>query len=37
MGLTSRKDLDFDDPGYDLQDNPTIQYSLTREQWEKAK
>jgi RimJ/RimL family protein N-acetyltransferase len=37
LGMRRRKDLDFDDPGYVPQDNPTIQYSLTRDQWEKAR
>lgn len=34
LGMVRRKDLDFDDPGFAPQDNPTIQYSLTREQWQ---
>ncbi|QIG54229.1 GNAT family N-acetyltransferase [Altererythrobacter sp. BO-6] len=34
LGMVRRKDLDFDDPGFTPQDNPTIQYSLTREQWQ---
>lgn len=36
LGMERRKDLDFEDPGYDPQDNPAIQYSLTKEQWETA-
>lgn len=34
LGMERRKDLDFDDPAFAAEDNPTIQYSLTREQWE---
>ncbi|WP_298470725.1 GNAT family N-acetyltransferase [uncultured Erythrobacter sp.] len=34
LGMQRRKDLDFDDPGFPAEDNPTIQYSLTKEQWE---
>ena len=34
LGMERRKDLDFTDPGMPDADNPTIQYSLTREQWE---
>lgn len=34
LGMERREDLDFQDPGYPETDNPTIQYSLTREQWE---
>ena len=37
LGMERRKDLDFEDPGYDPRDNPAIQYSLTQNQWEKAK
>ncbi|HSM53606.1 MAG TPA: GNAT family N-acetyltransferase [Erythrobacter sp.] len=36
LGMERRRDLDFDDPAFDPQDNPTIQYMLTREQWEQA-
>lgn len=36
LGMTRREDLDFADPGYPAQDNPTIQYSLTKEQWEQT-
>ncbi len=34
LGMERRKDLDFTEPGYPETDNPTIQYSLTKEQWE---
>ncbi|MEP5937656.1 MAG: GNAT family protein [Erythrobacter sp.] len=34
LGMQRRTDLDFSDPNYPPEDNPTIQYSLTREQWE---
>ena len=37
LGMVRRKDLDFDDPRFGPEDNPTILYSLTREQWESAK
>ncbi len=33
LGMERRTDLDFSDPDYPPQDNPTIQYALTREQW----
>lgn len=36
LGMERCKDLDFIDPGFDPRDNPTIQYSLTKAQWEKA-
>lgn len=36
LGMTRRPDLDFEDPAYSPKDNPTIQYSLTRAQWESA-
>lgn len=36
LGMERRKDLDFDDPDYPPQDNPTILYSITREQWERT-
>lgn len=36
LGMVRRKDLDFSDPSFPPQDNPTIQYSITREQWEAA-
>jgi len=34
LGMQRRSDLDFDDPAYAPEDNPTIQYSLTKKQWE---
>ena len=34
LGMRRRKDLDFEDPDYPPEDNPTILYSLTREEWE---
>ena len=34
LGMERRRDLDFADPAYPPEDNPTILYSLTREQWE---
>lgn len=34
LGMERRADLDFSDPKYPPEDSPTIQYSLTREQWE---
>ncbi|MFU7527125.1 GNAT family N-acetyltransferase [Qipengyuania sp. ASV99] len=36
LGMERRTDLDFTDPGFSAQDNPTIQYSLTKAQWEKS-
>lgn len=36
LGMQRRTDLDFADPGYPPQDNPTIQYSLTKAQWEQT-
>ncbi len=36
LGMVRRKDLDFDDPDYRDKDNPTIQYSLSKEQWENS-
>ena len=36
LGMVRREDLDFTDPGFPLEDNPTIQYSLTQEQWESS-
>ena len=35
LGMTRRTDLDFDDPDYPPEDRRVIQYSLTREEWEK--
>ena len=34
LGMVRRTDLDFTDPAYPEADNPTIQYSLSKEQWE---
>ena len=34
LGMARRRDLDFSDPSFSEEDNPTIQYSLTRQQWE---
>ena len=36
LGMVRREDLDFADPGFPAEDNPTIQYSLTQEQWESS-
>ena len=33
LGMERRQDLDFADPAFPLEDNPTIQYSLTKAQW----
>jgi RimJ/RimL family protein N-acetyltransferase len=33
LGMQRRPDLDFPDPAYPPEDNPTIQYSLTAAQW----
>jgi len=34
LGMARRPDLDFTDPAMPPQQNPTIQYALTRAQWE---
>lgn len=34
LGMERRSDLDFSDPGFPPEENPTIQYSITKEQWE---
>lgn len=34
LGMERRKDLDFHEPDFSDEDNPVIQYSLTREAWE---
>lgn len=34
LGMERRADLDFDDPRFSPEDNPTILYSLSREAWE---
>ncbi|MBX7458766.1 GNAT family N-acetyltransferase [Qipengyuania sp. 1NDH17] len=36
LGMVRREDLDFEDPEYPPEDNPVIQYSLTKDQWEHA-
>lgn len=36
IGMERRRDLDFDDPRFPPEDNPTILYSLGREAWEAA-
>jgi len=33
LGMQRRPEWDFDDPFFSPQDNPTIQYSLTLDQW----
>lgn len=37
LGMQRRRDLDFDDPSFPPEDNPTIQYSLTAAQWRAAR
>ena len=37
LGMVRRRDLDFSDPAFPPEDNPTIQYSITKEQWEAQK
>lgn len=34
LGMQRRADLDFVDPAFPAEDNPTIQYALTRAQWQ---
>lgn len=34
LGMERRKDLDFSDPTFPPEDNPTIQYAITKAQWE---
>ena len=34
LGMERREDLDFEDPAYPPEDRLTIQYSLTKQQWE---
>ena len=34
LGMERRRDLDFDDPAFPPEDNPTIQYSISRAEWE---
>lgn len=33
LGMQRRSDLDFCDPAYPPQDNPTIIYSIAAEEW----
>ena len=33
LGLSRRADLDYDDPKYPPEDNPTIVYAITRDEW----
>ena len=37
LGMERRRDLDFDDPDFPPEDNPTILYSLTAAQWQAAR
>ena len=37
LGMVRREDLDFDDPFFSPEDNPTIVYRLTPRQWADAK
>ena len=37
LGMARRHELDFDDPRYSTTENPAIQYSLSKDQWESAK
>lgn len=34
LGLKRREDLDYEDPAYPPEDNPTIIYALAREDWQ---
>ncbi len=34
LGMIRRPDLDFSDPAFPAEDNPTIQYSLSRDDWQ---
>jgi RimJ/RimL family protein N-acetyltransferase len=36
LGMARRAELDYDDPDYPPEDNPTMVWSITREQWERA-
>lgn len=36
LGMQRRRDLDFEDPAFPAADNPTIQYSLTKQQWQQV-
>jgi RimJ/RimL family protein N-acetyltransferase len=33
LGMRRRADLDYDDPNYPAQDNPTLIYAITRAEW----
>ncbi len=37
LGMERRADLDYDDPDYPPEENPTVVYSLTRDTWEAAR
>ena len=37
LGMSRRTDLDFEDPASPPEHNPTIQYSLTRKQWQESR
>lgn len=37
LGMARRRDLDFTDPAMPPEQNPTIQYALTRAQWEASR
>jgi RimJ/RimL family protein N-acetyltransferase len=37
LGMERRRDLDFYEPDFSDEDNPVIQYALTREKWESKK
>ena len=36
LGMVRTRELDFYDPDYPPQDNPTITYLITREKWEQG-
>ena len=36
LGMGRRAELDYDDPDYPPEDNPTMVWSIAREQWESA-
>jgi RimJ/RimL family protein N-acetyltransferase len=37
LGMERKRELEFDDPAFGPDDNPTIQYKINAEQWEKAR
>ncbi|MDN3646918.1 GNAT family N-acetyltransferase [Pontixanthobacter aestiaquae] len=37
LGMRRRKDLDFNDPNFPAGENPTIQYSIDREEWQASR